>query len=101
MQDRLLQLESFAVMPGTSWSGVGKPKNGETIKAIAEKSLGKKLAKEHFKDQYSTAVVEGEVLDCTDARKLQVSWSHPGGQTVGKHNQRVLIGSKNQGAVVY
>lgn len=81
-------------MPGTCWSGHGKPANGETVRAVAEKALGKQLAKELFKDHLSTAVVEGEVVDNTDARKISIRWTHPGGLKDGTHSSRVLIGGQ-------
>lgn len=79
-------------MPGSLWSGLGKPPNGELVKCVAEKALTKKLAKQHFKDTFSTALVEGEVLDSSDARKIKVRWVYPGGQHEAYHSKALLIG---------
>jgi len=87
-------------MPPTPWSGLGKPKSGEAVKAVAEKALGSKLAKEHFKERSSTALVEGEVLVADDARSIQVRWAHPGGQHLGKHSIRILLGTLQETGAV-
>lgn len=87
-------------MPLTPWSGLGKPRSGEAVKAVAEKALGSKLAKEHFKERSSTALVEGEVLVADDARSIQVRWAHPGGQHLGKHSKSILLGTLQETGAV-
>lgn len=80
----------------TLWPGLGNFPDGEIVSALAEKALGKKQAKEHFKEKSSTALVEGEVLAANDARSITVRWSYPGGQFVGKHARKALIGLQQE-----
>jgi hypothetical protein len=84
------------MMSGSSWSGVGKPQNGELVKCIAVKAVGKKVAQKYFSQDFSSALVEGEVLNADDARKIKVRWSLPNEHIVETHSIRVLIGAQQQ-----
>ena len=86
----LREVESFPGMYGSPWSGNGKPVIGASVRAHVCKILPKKMALEHFPGDDGTAILEGVVMDNTDARGLSIEWKLPNDSVFRRNNaQRI------------
>jgi len=98
----LREVESFPGMYGSPWSGNGKPVIGASVRAHVRKILPKKMALEHFPGDDGTAILEGVVMDNTDARGLSIEWKLPNDSVFRRNNaQRILLRAVGEGPPIF
>jgi hypothetical protein len=98
----LREVESFPGMYGSPWSGNGKPVIGASVRAHVCKILPKKMALEHFPGDDGTAILEGVVMDNTDARGLSIEWKLPNDSVFRRNNaQRILLRAVGEGPPIF
>jgi hypothetical protein len=98
----LREVESFPGMYGSPWSGNGKPVIGASVRAHVRKILPKKMALEHFPGDDGRAILEGVVMDNTDARGLSIEWKLPNDSVFRRNNaQRILLRAVGEGPPIF